>query len=96
MLILPKDQNLADFYADDFAAKLMPENYAEKLVKARVMSINHVSPILAERVKWPERERTIQLVGTRGEVVLGKGAGPPCSMRCRRITWPSATSCTAA
>ena len=26
VMILPKDQNLADFYADDFAAKLMPES----------------------------------------------------------------------
>ena len=70
VLILPKDQNLADFYAEDFASKLMPENYAERLVQARVMSINHVLPILQQKLKWPERERTIQLVGTRGEIAL--------------------------
>ncbi len=70
VLILPKDQNLADFYAEDFASKLMPENYAERLVRARVMSINHVLPILQQKLKWPERERTIQLVGTRGEIAL--------------------------
>src|SRR5688572_31090206 len=28
ILILPKDQNLGDFYADDFAQKTMPEEYA--------------------------------------------------------------------
>ncbi|MGA2031072.1 MAG: FtsX-like permease family protein [Thermoguttaceae bacterium] len=70
VLILPKEQNLADFYAEDFASKLMPENYAEKLVQARVASINHVLPILQQKVQWPERERTIQLVGTRGEIAL--------------------------
>ena len=70
VLILPKDQNLADFYAEDFASKLMPENYAERLVQARVVSINHVLPILQQKLKWPERERTIQLVGTRGEIAL--------------------------
>jgi predicted lysophospholipase L1 biosynthesis ABC-type transport system permease subunit len=70
VLILPKAQNLADFYSEDFASKLMPESYAEKLVQARVLSINHVLPILQQKLKWPERERTIQLVGTRGEIAL--------------------------
>ena len=74
VLILPKDQNLADFYAEEFATKLMPEKYAETLVQARVASINHVLPILQQKLKWPERERTIQLVGTRGEIAMvGKG-----------------------
>jgi putative ABC transport system permease protein len=70
VLILPKDQNLADFYAEDFASKLMPEAYAERLVKAKVATINHILPILQQKTTWPERERTIQLVGTRGEVAL--------------------------
>jgi predicted lysophospholipase L1 biosynthesis ABC-type transport system permease subunit len=70
VLILPKDQNLADFYSEDFASKLMPENYAERLVQARVASINHVLPILQQKLKWPERERTIQLVGTQGEIAM--------------------------
>ncbi len=70
VMILPMDQNLADFYAEDFASKLMPEAYAEQLVKARVASINHVLPILQQKLKWPEQERTIQLIGTRGEIAL--------------------------
>ena len=70
LLILPKDQNLADFYADDFASKLMPEDCAERLVKANVATINHILPILQQKMKWPEQARTIQLVGTRGEIAL--------------------------
>jgi hypothetical protein len=70
VMILPMHQNLADFYAEDFASKLMPEVYAEQLVKARVASINHVLPILQQKLKWPEQERTIQLIGTRGEIAL--------------------------
>jgi putative ABC transport system permease protein len=72
--ILPKDQNLADFYADDFAAKMMPDSYAQKLAQAKLASINHILPILKQRVAWPEQSRTIQLFGTRGEVVLGAGS----------------------
>ena len=68
VLILPKDQNLANFYAEDFAAKLMPESYAQRLVRAKVASINHIMPVLQQKVQWPERERTVQLIGTRGEI----------------------------
>ena len=74
LVILPKDQNLADFYAEDYATKLMPEAYAERLVKSRVASINHVLPILQQKVQWTEQQRTVQLFGTRGEIaLLGKG-----------------------
>jgi len=74
LMILPKEQNMADFYADDFAAKLMPEAYARQLAEARLASINHILPVLQQRISWPERQRTIQLIGTRGEVaLLGKG-----------------------
>ncbi len=75
LMILPKEQNMADFYADDFAARLMPEAYAQQLADARLASINHILPILQQRISWPERQRTIQLIGTRGEVALmSKGA----------------------
>jgi hypothetical protein len=70
VLILPKDQNMADFYADDFASKLMPESYAERLVKAKVATINHILTILQQKMNWPEQQRTVQLVGTCGEIAL--------------------------
>jgi len=70
VLILPKDQNLGDLYANDFAAKSMPEEYAARLAGSRVATINHILPILQQKVKWPERERTILLMGVRGEVYM--------------------------
>ena len=70
VLILPKDQNLSDLYADDFASKYMPEEYATRLAKSRVATINHVLPSLQQKVKWPERERTVLLMGVRGEVYV--------------------------
>jgi hypothetical protein len=74
IVILPKDQELNDFYDKDYASKSMPEDYAERLAKARVVTVNHVLPTLQQRIKWPEQDRTIQLVGTRGEVALvGRG-----------------------
>jgi len=70
VLILPKDQNLSDLYADDFASNYMPEEYATRLAKARVATINHVLPSLQQKVKWPEYERTVLLMGVRGEAYI--------------------------
>lgn len=70
VLILPKDQNLGDLFADDFASKYMPEEYATRLAKSRVATINHVLPSLQQKVKWPEYERTVLLMGVRGEVYI--------------------------
>jgi ABC-type lipoprotein release transport system permease subunit len=70
VLILPKGQNLSDLYADDFASKYMPEEYATRLAKSQVATINHVLPSLQQKVKWPECERTVLLMGVRGEVYI--------------------------
>ena len=70
VLVLPKDQSLAEVYADDYASKTMPESYVKKLSDASVMTINHLLPILQQKLKWPERERTVILVGTRGEIPI--------------------------
>src|SRR5947209_3049856 len=51
LLILPKDQNLSDLYAEDYASRYMPEAYAQKLAKANLATINHLMPSLQEKVK---------------------------------------------
>jgi len=68
ILIIPKEQNLNDFYADDFASKYMPENYVHKLANSKIVTIRHLLPSLQQKLKWPEKKRTIILIGTRGEV----------------------------
>ena len=68
LLILPKDQKLSDFYADEVVSAYMPDSYATRLAAARIVTIRHLLPSLQEKVKWPERKRTILLIGTRGEV----------------------------
>jgi ABC-type lipoprotein release transport system permease subunit len=70
--ILPKDQNLADLYAADYAARTMPEEYAERLAHAGVVTVNHILPSLRQRVTWEEQKRTILIVGVRGELPSGK------------------------
>ncbi|NQT21671.1 MAG: ABC transporter permease [Planctomycetes bacterium] len=67
VVILPKDQNLGDWYADDYASRYMPEEYVTRLAKSDIITVRHLLPSLQQKVKWPEMKRTIILVGTRGE-----------------------------
>ncbi|MBI3410526.1 MAG: FtsX-like permease family protein [Planctomycetes bacterium] len=68
--ILPKDLNLVNFYAKDYADKYMPEEYVARLSNSRLVTINHLLPTLQQKVEWPERAITIVLAGTRGEVPI--------------------------
>jgi putative ABC transport system permease protein len=68
LLILPETQKLSDFYADDNVSAYMPETYASRLAESNIMTIRHLLPSLQEKVRWPEKKRTIILIGTRGEV----------------------------
>ena len=77
VLILPKGQPLGDLYDDNARPKVMPEEYAEILAQNRVATINHVLPTLTQRVKWPEAERKILLMGIRGEVLIHGGKQKP-------------------
>ncbi len=70
VLILPKDVDLARFYADDAHGSTFPESYPQRLVDSKVVTLNHILPSLQQRLKWPEKERTVLLVGVQGEVWL--------------------------
>jgi putative ABC transport system permease protein len=78
VLILPREQNLGDLFAEDYASHSMPEEYVERLANSRLATIQHLLPSLQRKLKWPEVERTIILVGVRGEVpVLNADAKKP-------------------
>jgi len=68
LVILPKGQNLRDWHIKDYADTYMPEEYAARLANSRIITVRHLLPVLQQKVKWPEKKRTIILVGTRGEI----------------------------
>ncbi len=68
VVILPKDQNLADWYSEDYASEYMPEEYVHTLADSGIVTVRHFLPSLQQKIEWPERKRKIILVGTRGEV----------------------------
>ncbi len=68
VLILPENQNLADFYADNFASEYMPEEYAQRLAQSKTITVQHILPTLVHKTTWPERKRTVLVFGVRGEL----------------------------
>ncbi len=70
VMVLPSEQNLADFYANDFAAKTMPEEYVHTLANAGIITVQHLLPILQKKVFWEEESTTTLVIGVRDEVPL--------------------------
>ena len=70
VFIFPEGQELDEVYAEGFASKTMPEDYANRLAQSKIVTVNHLLPSLTRKLKWPERERTVILIGIRGEVPI--------------------------
>ncbi|MCF7973215.1 MAG: FtsX-like permease family protein [Phycisphaerae bacterium] len=69
ILILPKAQSLADFYAESYADETMPESYAPLLAAAPdIVTIRHLLPMLQAKVEWSEKKRKVLLIGVKGEM----------------------------
>jgi len=63
IVILPKDQNLSDWYAHDYGARYMPEQYVARLAQSKIVTIEHLTPRLRQKVKWPETKWAVILAG---------------------------------
>lgn len=69
IIILPKDQNLGDWYAQDYASKYMPLGYVDQLARSNIETLEHLVPCLRQRITWPETKWTILVVGTGDKIV---------------------------
>lgn len=69
--ILPAGQNLADWYAEDYAAHTMPESYIQTLETSGLVTIENLVPALRQKVRWPETQWTVIIAG------LGGADSPP-------------------
>jgi len=73
LIILPKNQNLGDFYDKGYASEFMPEDYVDKLAQSNLVTIRYLLPIVEQKIRWPEElNRTIFLFGTYGQVPFTK------------------------
>ena len=70
IFIYPEGQEMSEVYSQGYASKTMPEEYVSKLANSKIVTVNHLLPRLTRKIKWPEKERTVVLIGVRGEVPL--------------------------
>ncbi len=61
LAILPSDQDVRQWHATDCATTTMPQDYADRLAESRIVSVQHLLPMLAEKLKWPEMKRTVSV-----------------------------------
>jgi putative ABC transport system permease protein len=70
IFVFPEGQVMSEVYEQGFSARTMPEEYVERLARSSVVKVNHLLPQLTRRVKWEEVQRTVVLIGIRGEVPI--------------------------
>ena len=66
LLIVPKDTNMENFWATDFAKEEMPEEYVYRLANSRKVEADHYVAILQKKVDWHGRQ--ILLAGWLAEM----------------------------
>ena len=82
VVILPRDQDLSDWYSENFAAKQLPADGVEQLGSRPLETIEHLVPRLTGRLEWPERKWTV--------IVCGMAARPlqPSALATRFLARP--------
>ena len=69
-LILSEDQDLAELRSRGSPTETMPLDYAEILAYGNIQTLNHLLPVLQQRVRWPEHDLDILLSGTPGQTPI--------------------------
>jgi len=71
VVILPKGQELTEWYNRGYASETMPENWAQKLAESRTLtSIRHILPVLQKKIQWEDMSREVMIRAHRGELPL--------------------------
>jgi len=68
--IYPASQNISKVYEQGYATETMPESYVDKLAQTDLLTVNHLLPRLSQRLVWKEQQRTIILIGIKGQVPI--------------------------
>ena len=68
--LLPGGQPLAAYLAGEPPSAWMDESDADRLAAAKPATLNHLTPALTGRTAWPERGRTVAVIGVKGPVFL--------------------------
>ncbi|QDT42501.1 Macrolide export ATP-binding/permease protein MacB [Gimesia alba] len=70
ILVLPANQDLSEFHLTGVVSETMPEAYVKELAESKIVTVNHLLPMVAKKITWPEKKCDVILTGTRGEVPI--------------------------
>jgi len=70
VMILHRDQDLAELRRVGHPTTFLPDDYADRLAHAGIETLNHLLPVLQQWVIWPETGERILLTGVRGQVPI--------------------------
>ena len=73
VLILHGNQDINELEQLGYPTHYMPEEYAQRLADEKISTLNHLLPLLQERVSWPEQGSEVLLTGVRGQVPIFHG-----------------------
>ncbi|MCC6695432.1 MAG: FtsX-like permease family protein [Candidatus Hydrogenedentes bacterium] len=69
VLVLSKEQDLAQFYAQGYATEFIPESHVNQLAESPLITVRHLMPTLSGAIEWPTRRDVHAiLMGVRSEV----------------------------
>ncbi len=68
VMIVAGGQDLAALRAQGHPDVTMPFDYVERLAQGGIETLNHLLPVLQQRVEWPEHGVSILLSGTPGQI----------------------------
>lgn len=80
ILILPEDQDVNELHTEGTLSKSMPYEYVERLANSKIVTINHLLPLVVRKVRMSdidkielepaELQASMFVIGTHGEVPL--------------------------
>jgi hypothetical protein len=70
ILILAEDQNVNELHTEGTLSTSMPEEYVDRLANSKIVTINHLLPMVVRKRHWDLIGQTIYVIGTKGEVPL--------------------------
>lgn len=70
ILLLPPGQDPGDLYATDSSTHFFASDQANRLGSAKLETLNHLLPMLRQRIAWPAYKGDVILVGVKGEIYI--------------------------
>jgi ABC-type lipoprotein release transport system permease subunit len=69
-ILLPNGQDLAEFYGQGKSSVFFTDAQVKKLADAKLNTLNHLRPVLREKIYWQKYGAGVIITGVRGEIYI--------------------------